>query len=42
MLGINLSIIIIESIKHNASIVGKCKININSNIKHLWKIVVND
>ena len=31
-----------ESIKHNASTVCKCKMIINSNIKHLWKIVVND
>ena len=32
----------IESIKHNANIIRKCKANIKSNIKHLWKIVVND
>ena len=31
-----------ERIKHNANIIGKFKTNINSNIKHLWKIVVND
>ena len=29
----------IESIKHNANIIRKCKANIKSNIKHLWKIV---
>ena len=33
---------IILSIKHNASIIGYCKINVNSKIKDLWKIVVND
>ena len=32
----------IESIKHNANIIRKCKANVKSNIKHLWKIVVND
>ena len=28
--------------KHNASIIGKCKISINCNIKYLWEIVVHD
>ena len=27
-----------QSIKHNASLIGYCRINVNSNIKHFWKL----